>query len=211
MTLSKSSAKPVNAKTKLSNPTQIAIAQAFAQYKQGSKGVVRAFEQAIKGYWTTDSCNPTNLEFFLNQAGHFPRLQKVAKSLIDNKFGKFTFKATKNKETGMISYSVVNSEDKATKAEKKAFREAVDEFIKQNHTSLLHEPSVKVSVEWDEEKTAKTLKSSLTNQLRKFLEAQGLDADPSFMVKMMNDAVAETFSAANVKKVKDELQKNKAA
>lgn len=180
--------------------TQATIAQAFASYKNGSTAVVRAFEMAIHGYWHTDSCNPTNLQFFLNASKRFPVLQKVAITLLKQTDEKALAYLNIKKDKASGEYVITNAKD-ITKEMKVKARQNVAAFIACEYTSLTHEKSVKVNVEFTQDMAAKSIKASITNNLKKML-AENADTDVALLMKMVNDSISEVFTDASIAKIK---------
>lgn len=189
--------------------TQQVIVNAFASYKEGSTAVVRAFEEAIRGFWYTDSCNPTNLAFFVNTAKRFPRLQQVVIGLLkkqgDDALAYLDFK--KDKTTG--EYILTNKEG-ITKEMKVKARQNVAAFIANEYTSLMHEKSIKMEIKFDAGKAATSIKGSITNQLKALL-SENQDADIAILKKIVDDAVAAAFEDKNIAKVKANVIVEKAA
>lgn len=191
------------------NPTKKLISEAVSNYRDGSRGIVKAFEAVLTGYWGSDSCNPDNLQFFINALKRFPVLQNTAKGLLA-KFGKFKVKlnmeeTSKDKKDKV--YSIVNDENKATKEEKAKYRIAVKEFIAAEYTSLVHEKSVSIQTEFtfDKEKSAKALKSALVKQLKDMMKANG-SADASVMRRIIDNAVHEVFAQGSVAKIRKDVR-----
>lgn len=190
------------------NAAQVTILEAFAAYKSGSVAVVRAFEMAISNYWNVDSCNPTNLQFFLNAAKRFPVLQKAAVALLKRKeeeaLGYFSIKI--NKETG--EYEITNAKD-VTKQMKAVARLNVKKFIEASYTSLLQEKKIAKGVSelsFDKEASAKAIRTSIQSQIKAMLAAQG-NLDKNIIRNLVNSAMEEAFSADSVKKAKADADK----
>lgn len=198
------------------NKAQQAIAAAFAQYKEGSTAVVRSFEQAISDFWLVDRCRCDNLTFFINAAKRWPVLQKTAINILkfsakdadgSKGFALGYFDVKLDKKTGEW---VVTNKEGITKEMKLAARQNVRAFLANEYTSLMNVKGIKLDVAFDLDKSASSIKASLTSALRKMLE-DSADADPRIMEKLAASALAEVFSDAGVAKVKAEIAKKKAA
>ncbi len=187
--------------------TQQVIADAFAAYKNGSTGVVRAFEQAIHGYWHQDSCNPTNLQFFLNVSKRFPVLQKLAMQLLTKKGPEALayLEIKKDKKTG--EFVITNAKD-ITKEMKVVARQNVAKFIANQYTSLFHEKSVKIEITFDVTKGAATIQNAIFAQIKAMEAAHG-NIDPAIIHKMINDAAAKALGEESLLKAKLEAKKLK--
>lgn len=187
--------------------TQQVIADAFQVYKTGSTGVVRAFEQAIHGFWHQDSCNPTNLQFFLNVAKRFPVLQKVAMQLLTKKGPEALayLEIKKDKKTG--EFVITNAKD-ITKEMKVIARQNVAKFIAMEYTSLMHEKSIKVDISFDATKGAATIKNAIFAQIKAMIAAHG-EMDPAIINKMITDATKEALNQESVLKATLEAKKLK--
>lgn len=194
------------------NATKKLISEAVANYRDGSRGVVKAFEAVLTGYWGADSCNPDNIEFFLNALKRFPVLQNTAKGLLP-KFGKFSIKLNNeltSKDKKEKVYTVKNDETKATKEEKAKYRIAVKEFVAAEYTSLVHEKSVNVTTEFtfNADKSAKALKAALVKQLKDMMKANE-SADASVMRRLVDNAIHEVFSQESVAKIRKDAKEEK--
>lgn len=187
--------------------TQQVIADAFAAYKNGSTGVVRAFEQAIHGFWHQDSCNPTNLQFFLNVAKRFPVLQKVAIQLLSKKGPEALayLEIKKDKKSG--DFVITNSKD-ITKEMKVVARQNVQKFIANQYTSLMHEKSIKVEITFDATKGAATIQNAIFAQVKAMIAVHG-EMDPAIITKMVNDATAKALNQDSILKATVEARKLK--
>lgn len=198
------------------NPTQTAIAAAFANYKTGSVAVVRAFEQTIHNFWHVDSMSCENVAFFINTAKRFPVLQKIAVGLLSKKDEKALAYLEIKKVKGKDEYTVRNSAGKdaagnelpITKEMKVIARENVRRFIANEYTSLTHEKGVKVEVKFDADKGAASIRAAIVNQVKAMLVVNG-DVDTALIHKMIADATAEALrqdTMAKTKKAADELK-----
>lgn len=184
--------------------TQQTIVNAFAVYKEGSTAVVRAFEAAIHNFWHVDSCNPTNLEFFLNAAKRWPVLQRTAVALLTKKGDEALayFEIKKDKE-GV--FTVKNQAD-ITKAMKVIARQNVAKFIAMEYTSLMHEKSIKIEVSFDAGKAANSIRNAIMAQVKAMMAANG-DVDKAIITKIINDATAEALNEENMLKAQIDGQK----
>lgn len=188
--------------------TQQVIADAFAAYKNGSTGVVRAFEQAIHGFWHQDSCNPSNLQFFLNVSKRFPVLQKVAIQLLSKKGPEALayLEIKKDKKSG--DFVITNAKD-ITKEMKVVARQNVQKFIAMEYTSLMHEKSIKVEISFDQTKGAASIKNAIFTQIKAMIATNG-EMDPAIINKMIADATREALAQESVLKATVEAKKLKA-
>lgn len=184
--------------SKLTN-TQALIAKAFADYKSGSTAVVRAFESAIHGFWHTDSCNPTNLEFFVNTAKRFPVLQRTAIALLSKKgdeaLGYFEIKKTKD---GLFT---IKNQGDITKAMKVKARQNVAKFIAMEYTSLMHEKSIKFDITFDADKAAGSIRNAIMAQVKAMMAANG-EVDPEVIKTLITKATSDALSEESMLKAK---------
>lgn len=187
--------------------TQQMIADAFAAYKTGSTGVVRAFESAIDGFWRQDSCNPTNLQFFLNVSKRFPVLQKVAVALLSKKGPEALayLEIKKDKKTG--EFLITNAKD-ITKEMKVVARQNVAKFIANQYTSLMHEKSVNVEITFDVTKGANSIRNAIFAQVKAMIAVHG-EMDEAIINKMVNDATKDALNQESVLKAQLEAKKLK--
>lgn len=196
------------------NATQQAIVKAVSNYREGSRALVMVFETVIQSYWTTDSCNPVNVEFFLNAIKRFPQIQNAVRTTLLPKFGKFEIKqvsgAGKDKEYTVANWKPEEGEQGITKADKLAFREAVRSFIANEYTSLLHEKKVaeKMNKAFDMDKSAKSVRNSIMSQIKAAIaDGQNLD----ILRNLVTQSVEDAFKTENIREARQAVEKAKQA
>lgn len=179
--------------------TQQTIVNAFAVYKEGSTAVVRAFENAIHNFWHVDSCNPTNLEFFLNAAKRWPVLQRTAVALLSKKGDEaLAYLEIKKDKEGV--FTVKNAAD-ITKAMKVLARQNVAKFIAMEYTSLMHEKSIKFDITFDADKAAGSIRNAIMAQVKAMMAANG-DVDAEVIKTLITKATADALSDESMLKAK---------
>lgn len=192
--------------SKLTN-SQAIIVKAFAEYKNGSTAVVRAFEHAIHNFWHVDSCNPTNLEFFLNTAKRWPVLQRTAIALL-SKTGDDALAYFEIKKDKAGVFTVKNQAD-ITKQMKVIARQNVAKFIAMEYTSLMHEKSIKLEISFDADKAAGSIRNAIFAQVKAMLAANG-DVDEAIIRNLIGKATTDALSGESMAKAKVDAEKLKA-
>ena len=187
--------------------TQQIIVNAFAVYKEGSTAVVRAFESAIHNFWHVDSCNPSNLEFFLNAAKRWPVLQRTAVALLTKKGDEaLAYLEIKKDKDGV--FTIKNQSD-ITKQMKVIARQNVAKFIAMEYTSLMHEKSIKFDISFDADKAAGSIRNAIMAQVKAMMAANG-DVDAEIIKGLITKATADALSEEFMLKAKVAGQQLKA-
>lgn len=199
------------------NAVQTAVVNAISAYKNGSTGVVRAFEQTMLDFWGEGRCQPHNVEFMVNALERFPILQKAAIKLLKQKgadaLGYFTFKLVDVKTpSGKVKrvYEIKNQAD-ITKEMKLVARQNIKAFVANEYTSLLHEKGVKAKLEkaFDASKAEQAMMRTITAQLKAYmLEHDGIDLD--LLRGMADNAIKAAFAKENIAKVNASVAAEKA-
>lgn len=186
---------------------QAAIVKAFAEYKNGSTAVVRAFEMAIHAFWHTDSCNPSTVEFFLNAAKRWPVLQRTAVALLSKKGDEaLAYFEIKKDKAGV--FTVKNQAD-ITKVMKMKARQNVAKFIAMEYTSLMHEKTIKFDISFDADKAAGSIRNAIMAQVKAMMAANG-DVDAEVIKALITKATADALSEESMLKAKIAGQQLKA-
>lgn len=201
------------------NATQTLILESVKNFREGSRGLVKSFEVVVSDYWGKDSCNPANIEFFVNAIKRFPQLQKAVINDLLPRMAKLTIKMDKDNTSAdkkEKAYTVVNWKPNAekgevatTKEEKVAFRTFVKSFIEAEHTSLLHDKKTVARTEksYDLEKSAKSIRSSIQSQIQAAIEG---GANIDVLRNMALKAVSDMFAADNVRELRNKAEKKAA-
>lgn len=161
---------------KLSNRQQ-QIIDAIAQFKAGSRGIVRQYEFVLSEYWGIDSRSCNNLSFFLNALKRQPRLLSAARKLLP-------MYAPVNVAKVKGEYVVTNKQDVSKKA-KARLKGEVKKLIALELTSLLNHPAIKVEVvfEWNERR-----QTSFKSQVAKLI---GNGVKVGDLIDLMEEAANE--------------------
>lgn len=186
------------------NQAQQAIANAFAVYKEGSTAVVRAFEQAISGFWHVDRCRTENLEFFVNTAKRFPVLQRTAVALLSKKgdkaLGYFDIKKDKD---GVFT---IKNQAEITKEMKVIARRNVAKFIAMEYTSLMHDKDISFELSFDADKAAGSIRNAIFAQVKNMIAVSGA-ADVEMINNLILKATKEALGEESMLKAQIEGKK----
>lgn len=145
------------------NKRQQSIVLSANNLKNASRKAVEQFELVLLEYWnmggeTNRSCNPEDIQFFLNAYKRNTHWCNAARLLL-----KQYAPVTITKKGG--SYVVVNKKD-ITKKAKVEFRSQVKKLIALELNTLLHHPSIKIDMAYDWNKKKQSLKRQLTEAVK---------------------------------------------
>lgn len=201
------------------NAIQQSIITSIENFKSGSRGVVVSFETVLQDYWGASSCNPNNIQFFLNALKSFPVLQASAKKLLP-RFGNFSIKLDNDNtspDKSKKQYIVTNLDTikengekvKIAKRHKDAYRAEVEKFVACEHTSLLHDKQVKSvalnAFEFDADKSQKAIESAIKKQILDLLKANP-DSGADAIRNIVNNTVAEVMKPENIKPLREKAR-----
>lgn len=201
------------------NATQTLILESVKNFREGSRGLVKSFEVVVSDYWGKDSCNPANIEFFVNAIKRFPQLQKAVINDLLPRMAKLTIKLDKDNTSAdkkEKAYIITNWKHDATKNEvpvskddKVAFRTFVKSFVAAEHTSLLHDRKTvaRTDKSYDMDKSAKSIRSSIQSQISAAIEG---GANIDVLRNMALKAVSDMFAAENLRELRSKAEKKAA-
>ena len=202
------------------NATQLLIIESVKNFREGSRGLVKTFEVVATDYWGKDSCNPANIEFFINAIKRFPQLQRAVINDLLPTMAKLVIKMDKDNTSAdkkEKAYTVTNWKHDAAKGEapvskeqKVAYRNAVKAFVAAEYSSLLHTDKTKErdAKSFDLDKSAKSIRTSIQSQLQQAIE-NGANTD--VLRNMAIKAINDLFTAENMRDLRSKAASKKAA
>lgn len=195
------------------NPRQAAFLSAFNADTSAARNVVIAFEDVMAAYYDVegDRFSPINIEFMLNVMATRPKLQKVARRLIET-LGEFKIKMdleNSAKDKSVLYFTVENVKvENRSKEERDAVRAEylgkVNAFKARELTSLIEwskeQAPKKPAAEFEIKKAAETVGKSFTKQVAAAMAAGVTLAD---LKSAMLAELEAAFSTKAINAIKD--------